>query len=113
MKTGREPFNSNGKELDRTLLDFWRWSSSDILNNALRGVLAEYIVALDLDCEKGIRKEWDAYDLLTPGGVKVEVKSASYLQSWEQEKHSVISFGIRPTYGWDAETNTRVGGVVV
>ena len=43
------------------------------------------------------RDLWDAYDLLTTVGVKVEVKSASYLQSWEQKKHSYISFGIQPT----------------
>jgi hypothetical protein len=54
----------------------------------LRGVLAEYIVSMDIKCPYQVREEWDAYDLITPEKVKVEVKSASYLQSWEQTKFS-------------------------
>jgi hypothetical protein len=68
-------------------------------------MFAEYIVATALDCHHGVRMEWDAYDVQTPNGIKVEVKSGAYLQSWDQSKLSVISFGIRPTFGWDYETN--------
>lgn len=98
--TGKELFHSNGKKLNFDLLSFWQWSSSEILGNALRGVLAEYIVAKDINCPYEIRKEWDAYDLLTPEGWKIEVKSASYIQSWAQTKLSTISFGIQPTTVW-------------
>ena len=59
-------------------LDFWRWPASDLTNNALRGVLAEYIVALALRLTKSTRVEWDAPDLVTPSGVKIEVESAVY-----------------------------------
>ncbi|WP_261770178.1 MULTISPECIES: hypothetical protein [unclassified Rhodococcus (in: high G+C Gram-positive bacteria)] len=80
------------------------------MGNAQRGVLAEYIVGLALGCvANGVRVEWDASDLVTEGGVRVEVKSSAYLQSWRQEKLSTISFGIQPTNGWDAETNTISG----
>ncbi|MGH4120853.1 hypothetical protein [Clostridium sp.] len=54
------------------LKDFWSWNQSDILNNALRGVLAEYIVATAIEAKNEIRIEWDAYDLVTKEGVKVE-----------------------------------------
>jgi hypothetical protein len=37
--------------------------------------------------------------------VKVEVKSAAYLQSWRQTRLSAICFDVRPTVGWDASTN--------
>ena len=81
---------------------------SDLVDNALRGALAEYIVACDLGVANGTRPGWNAYDLKTPEGIKVEVKSAAYLQSWQQSAHSKVCFDIRPTYGWDAETNTTV-----
>lgn len=54
---------------------------------------------------EGTRTEWDAFDILTPHGVKIEIKSAAYLQSWSQKRHSAIQFDIRPTQGWNAETN--------
>ncbi len=43
---------------------------------------------------------------MSPEGTKVEVKSAAYLQSWHQDAPSKISFGIAPTVGWDARTNS-------
>ena len=72
----------------------------------MRGALAEYIVACDLGIANSTRPGWNAYDLITPDGIKVEVKSAAYLQSWKQSAPSKICFDIRPTYGWDAATNT-------
>ena len=57
LKTGNEPFRDGAQKLDGTLLDFWRWSASDLTNNALRGVLAEYIVALALGLTKSTRVE--------------------------------------------------------
>jgi len=103
-KSGVEAFHIEGKRLDTSLLHFWQWSSSEILGNTLRGILAEFIVSMDLGCNTDIREEWDDYDLLSLDNIKVEVKSASYLQSWKQDKLSKISFGIQPTYGWDAVT---------
>lgn len=105
-KSGNEYFHVNGRNTPHNLLSFWQWSSSEILGNALRGILAEYIVSLAIECPYEIREEWDAFDLVTPENIKVEVKSASYLQSWEQKKYSEISFGIQPTIVWEAD-NTR------
>jgi hypothetical protein len=56
---------------------FWRWAYSDFLSNAQRGVLAEYIVGTALNCLKEKRLEWDAHDLVTEDGIKIEVKSAA------------------------------------
>lgn len=105
-KTGKEPFHDQFQPLPFTLLDFWAWSQSDLTNNALRGIIAEFIVMKALDISQTFRVEWDAYDLETETGLKIEVKSAAYLQSWQQEKFSKISFGIAPTIAWDAKTNT-------
>jgi hypothetical protein len=104
-KTGAERFHKDGQPLDTTLLDVWRWSASDLVRNATRGILAEYIVAQALGLARAVRAEWDAYDLVTESGLKVEVKSAAYLQSWFHRTLSAIGFGIRPTLAWSADTN--------
>jgi len=106
MKTGKEPFLFNGNELPINVLSFWQWSTSELLGNALRGILAEFIVASTIDVLDFPREEWDAYDLMTKDRLKIEVKSSAYLQSWKQDKLSRISFGIQPTTVWD-ENNKR------
>ena len=104
-KTGGEHFHAGGEKLNATLLDFWQWSASDLVSNATRGVLAEYMVSLALEgCPKGIRREWDAYDLKLSEGTKVEVKSAAYLQSWKQTRPSTILFNVGKRRWWDAES---------
>ncbi|SFK39196.1 hypothetical protein SAMN05216302_100599 [Nitrosomonas aestuarii] len=104
-KSGEEPFVSRGRNLPINLLSFWQWSSSDLVGNTLRGLVAEYIVTSAVGNPSGIRQEWDSYDVITTEGVKVEVKSSAYIQSWMQSKYSSIQFRIRPTYGWEAATN--------
>lgn len=92
-KSGNEAFHLNGGNLDINLLSFWRWSTSDIVSNATRGVLAEFIVVKAMgNISSSVRNEWDAYDLETDDGIKIEVKSAAYIQSWHQDKLSTISF---------------------
>jgi hypothetical protein len=104
-KFGDEHFHNDGQRLDFNLLNFWQWSASDLSNNALRGKLAEFLVAQALGVSNGVRVEWDAYDIKLPNGISIEVKSSSYLQSWAQQKPSAISFDIRPTRSWNLETN--------
>lgn len=87
-----------------TVADFWGWSRSDLLDNTERGVLAEFIVAAALGIPgDGVREGWAAWDLTTLAGVRVEVKSAAYLQSWAQKGLSRISFGTPRTLAWDAD----------
>ena len=105
-KDGAESLHDNGKAMPFNLLSFWQWSASDLVGNTLRGMLAEYIIASAVGSAKGTRTEWDAFDIETPDKVKIEVKSSAYIQSWSQPKLSAISFGIQPTKGWDAKTNT-------
>jgi hypothetical protein len=104
-KTGNEHLTDNGEKTEYNLLDFWSWSVSDILSNATRGRFAEFVVgtAVGLD-PKNLRDEWDAYDLKTDNGIKIEVKSAAYIQTWNQKKISTISFSIKHAKYWDSET---------
>lgn len=104
-KLGSESFHFESRPTSFALLQFWKWAASDLTNNALRGLLAEFIVATVLDRANGVRIEWDAYDILSPTGQKVEVKSAAYIQSWKQKTLSSIRFDIRPTQGWNTTTN--------
>jgi hypothetical protein len=105
-KTGSERLHRDGENLPFTLLDFWRWSTSDLVSNATRGRLAEFIVATALGISvAAVRDEWSAWDLTSPEGVKVEVKSCAYLQSWNQKRPSVITFNVRKTRAWDPDTN--------
>lgn len=108
LKSGKENFSFDNQNLDFSLIDFWRWSVSDILSNATRGILAEFIIAKALEADIAtVRNEWDAYDLLTPENIKVEVKSSAYLQSWEQTKYSDISFSTRAAKPWDHSIDKR------
>jgi len=106
LKTGNEKLSCKNESLSFTLLDFWRWSVSDILSNATRGRLAEFLVATATNIDiKIVRNEWSAYDLITPDGIKLEIKSAAYLQSWYQRILSTISFSIKLARHWDNATN--------
>lgn len=105
-KSGTELFHRNGKPLDFDLLSFWQWSASDLLSNATRGILAEYIVARAVGDPDTTRTEWDPFDAITEHGIRVEVKSAAYIQSWHQDKFSRITFSTRPTLKWDSNTNS-------
>jgi len=103
-KSGNEEFYIGSDRLEFRLYDFWQWSQSDILNNTLRGVLAEFIVCKALGVESNVRVDWDAFDVAYQN-VKIEVKSSAYIQSWFKDKHSKISFDIAPKRVFCYETN--------
>jgi hypothetical protein len=103
---GSESFHLDGRPIGFSVLEFWRWSSSDLVSNTLRGVLAEFIVGQALGCALGARVEWDACDLMTENGIRIEVKASAYLQSWTQDRESLPSFDIAEKNAWYADTNT-------
>jgi hypothetical protein len=105
-KTGSESFIANTANTQYCLRDFWSWSFSDLVSNSTRGRLAEFIVAtasrVDLNAVRG---EWDAFDLVTEEGIKIEVKSAAFIQSWYQNDYSKIRFSIKQSHHWDSFTS--------
>jgi hypothetical protein len=103
---GLEAFTRAGAVAGMTVLDFWRWSSSELAGNTLRGVLAEFLVAHALGIDEGHRTEWAPADIETPEGVRIEVKSASYQQVWAQARPSPIRFRIAPARRWEAQVGT-------
>ena len=104
-KFGNEHLQSGGRSLPIQMIDFWQWAHSDVLGNAARGTLAEFLVGSALDALTDVRKEWMPYDLETRSGLTVEVKCAAYLQTWEQSKYSRIAFDIAPKKSWNPATN--------
>ena len=101
-----EPIHCAGEPLGACVGDFWRWYASDLAGNALRGVLAEYLVARAVGAPSAVRMEWDACDVVSPTGVRIEVKSAAFLQSWAQHRLSAIGFDVGRRLPWFAETAT-------
>ena len=98
-KVGTENFSLLNKKLEFEVNDFWSWNQSNLIENRTRGILAEFIVKKALNIKDRTRIEWDSYDLTTVKGTKIEIKSAAYIQSWEQPKYSKIEFGIAQTIG--------------
>lgn len=90
---------------DKTLLNYWQWAHSDIASNAERGKLAEFIVKCAVNSPSEYRIEWDSVDVVTQSGIKIEVKSSAYLQSWKCNNLSRIQFDIAPKLSWDSLSN--------
>ncbi|TLM65008.1 MAG: hypothetical protein FDZ70_11320 [Actinobacteria bacterium] len=109
LKSGSESFTANGEPAGFDLLEYWRWSGSDLVDNTARGVLAEYIVAKALGIDTGVpRIGWAAFDLTwSVGGdidLAIEVKSSAYVQSWNQRQLSTIQFVVPARRPYDGNT---------
>ena len=108
MYNGSEKLTFQTTELGSSILDFWSWAYSDLIHNVNRGAFAEFIVREAMNAQSGItpprtdfRVSMDAYDLLSPDGIRVEVKSSAYIQSWESEHPARLSFRIAPAKALD------------
>lgn len=95
--------SSNGDKIG-TVLDYWKWAHNLLLDNAERGVFAEFLVANAIKNKGRGRVNWRKYDLITKEGITIEVKSASYIQAWGQNDLSYIQFGIKKTKGYNNDT---------
>lgn len=91
---------------DAKLLDFWQWAYSNVMCNSERGVFAEWLVAKAVGAALKTRVEWDKCDIVTDDGIKIEVKSSGYLQSWHQNELSKIVFSAGETRAWNIDSNT-------
>ncbi|WP_094585134.1 hypothetical protein [Synechococcus sp. BO 8801] len=75
---------------------FLRWNSGHLLENRTRGAYAEWLVHRALGFDPGQhRVEWAEVDV-TFSSITLEVKSAAFVQSWQQARPSTISFPIEP-----------------
>ncbi len=88
--TGNEEFILHSKNAGITVMDFWRWAFSDLINNTQRGIMAEFLVYSSLNqvtqsSIMQIRENWLPFDIMSPSGRRIEVKSAAFIQAWTPE----------------------------
>ena len=108
------PGPSEQQHREGRLLDvaaFQRWVLGDLVDNANRGIFAEWLVGQALDAIKQgeARHGWAAFDL-RHGEVTVEVKATGLSQTWNRHEQSKQpSFDIAPRrWTWDANTEEWV-----
>ena len=111
--TGNEEFILHGSSAGITIMDFWRWAYSDLIDNTQRGIMAEFLVHSSLSTESShptctqMRKNWLPFDVISPSGCRIEVKSAAYIQAWTPEDiFAQIRFDIGKKLAWNNETAT-------
>ena len=109
--TGNEEFTLHGKNAGITVMDFWRWAFSDLIDNTQRGIMAEFLVYSSLKSElpsrTQMRTNWFPFDVTSPSGRRIEVKSAAYIQAWTPENlFAQIRFNIGKKLAWDNATAT-------
>jgi len=89
---------------EATVMDFWRWALSDLRMNIVRPMVAEFLVAKAVGDKRAVREAWANFDVLSGEGIRIEVKSSGYCQSWAQRELSRINFGRLAARTWDEET---------
>nr|WP_300660595.1 hypothetical protein [uncultured Acetatifactor sp.] len=108
--TGNEEFTLHGTSAGITVMDFWRWAYSDLIDNTQRGVMAEFLVYSSLNSstpDTQMRENWLPFDITSPSGRRIEVKSAAYIQTWTPENiFAQIRFDIGKKLAWDNATAT-------
>lgn len=108
LLTGNEEFTLHDAGTGLTVLDYWSWSCSDLYDNTMRGVMAEFLVYSSFGFtppRTQMRTNWLPYDVTSPTGRRIEVKSAAYIQSWTPDDvYSKIGFDIAKKNAWDGTT---------
>lgn len=106
--TGNEKFTLHGAETGMTIKDFWIWSYSNLIDNTQRGIMAEFLVYSSFknaSCNSQARTNWLPFDVTSPSGRRIEVKSAAYVQAWSSENiFAQIRFDIGKKLAWDNAT---------
>jgi hypothetical protein len=93
-----------------SLLDFWKWAFSDLCDDDLKGIFAEWLVLKLLGIPAVRRVSWANSDIITLEGVRIEIKSTSYWQSWKliDEVGSVRPMPLHPV---SRKTKVRFAGL--
>ncbi len=108
--TGNEEFTLHGTSAGISVKDFWSWAYSDLLDNTQRGVMAEFLVYSSIRStppppDSQMRENWLPFDVTSPSGRRIEVKSAAYIQAWTPENiFAQVRFDIGKKLAWDNAT---------
>ena len=66
-----------------TVAEFWEWAFGDLCDDDIKGIYAEWVVTKILSIPSARRVSWANSDIITPEGVRIEIKSSAYWQSWK------------------------------
>jgi hypothetical protein len=66
-----------------TQLHFWQWAFSDLRDDDIKGVFAEWMVLKLLGLQSPRRVSWADSDIVLPNHKTVEVKATAIWQSWK------------------------------
>ena len=94
-------FEKDGISTKFSVVDFWQWTYSDLQQNNIRGILAEFIVAKALNISLAVRETWDDYDLVTPDGYKSKLSLGHIYNLIPLRKRRLIGRGV-----WFDKTHT-------
>jgi hypothetical protein len=81
-----------------SLLDFWRWAFSDLCDDDLKGIFAEWMVRvlLRLPADGARRISWANSDIILPSRARIEVKASALWQSWKLWNEDGRAKGAQP-----------------
>lgn len=94
-----------------SLLDFWQWAYGDLCDDDVKGVFAEWLVHRLLGIDSRRRISWANSDVITPKGVRIEVKATSYWQSWKFLDERAIPYPEPLHDPATKESSLRFGGL--
>ncbi len=77
LLSGIEPITGTKSRL----IDYWAWAHSMLIDNTERSTFAEFLVHTAMNATEPIRRNWTSYDILSPEGIKIEVRASGYIQS--------------------------------
>lgn len=75
-------FGANAPK-EATVMEFWQWAFGDLSNDDIKGIFAEWLITKILELPSDQRISWANSDLITSDGIRIEVKTSSYWQSWK------------------------------
>ena len=93
-KSGEENFKYNNKILPYTLKDFWSFQYSNLISYKIRDDISKFIVAKALKITDRKFQYFDGHDLTSKEGIPIDVRSASYITSQEEEDTKEIELNI-------------------
>lgn len=84
--------------------DFWSWAFSDLSDDDLKGIFAEWLVIRLLGHESIRRVSWANSDIILGDGLRVEIKATAFWQSW---KVIAEDGTVKPKTEWSRISNER------
>ncbi len=105
-------FDSTGPIADLAVFNFWNWAFRDLCDDDVKGIYIEWVIGKMLGIEGERRISWANSDLITLDGIRIEIKSTSYWQSWKlMDEHGKIKKAPEKGNPLKADNEIKFGGL--